>query len=74
MVTSSPAITVYQQGQYALSSGVSLFGISIVRSISHFFGQPKTIWLTKYNFGIPKRNLVDQKNEKLTGQLVYQRD
>ena len=34
----------------------------------------KKIWSTKKIFGIPKKNLVDQKNEKLTGQLVYQRD
>ena len=34
----------------------------------------KEIWSTKKIFGIPKNNLVDQKNEKLTGQLVYQRD
>ena len=60
---------------------VSLFGIPIVWSISHFFGWPKKIWSTKKNFGIakkkfgiPKKNLVDQKNEKLTGKMVYQRD
>ena len=34
----------------------------------------KKIWSNKKIFGIPKKNLVDQKNEKLTGQLVYQRD
>ena len=39
------------------------------------FGRSKKkIWSTKKIFSIPKKNLVDQKNEKLTGQLVYQRD
>ena len=49
---------------------VSLFGIPIVQSISHFFGRPKKIWLTtknfgiaKKNFGIPKRDLVDRKKK-----------
>ena len=35
---------------------VSLFGIPIVRSISHFFCRPKKNWLTKKNFGIAKKN------------------
>ena len=34
----------------------------------------KEIWSTKKIFSIPKKNLVDQKNVKLTGQLVYQRE
>ena len=65
---------------------VSLFGIPIVQSISHFFGwlkwnlvYQKEIWSTKKEIWwtqkiYHKKNLVDQKNEKLTGQLVYQRD
>ena len=28
---------------------------------SHFFSRPKKNWLTKKKFGIPKRNLADQK-------------
>ena len=40
---------------------VSLFGIPIIRSISNFFGRLK-------------KNLVEQKNEKLKGQMVYQKD
>ena len=31
-------------------------------------------WSTKFIFGQPKKKLVDQKNVKLTGQLVDQRD
>ena len=51
------------------------------------FGIPKKNWSTNKKIGRPKKylvyqkniwytkkNLVDQKNEKLTGQLVYQRD
>ena len=34
----------------------------------------KRIWTTRKIFAIPKKNLVDQTNEKLTRQLVYQRD
>ena len=50
--------TTFQCGRYL--SGVhvllvSLFGIPIVWSISHFFGRPKKIWLTK------KKILVYQK-------------
>ena len=45
---------------FSLTSGVhvllvSLFGIPIVQSISHFFGRPKKIWLTKKNVGIAKK-------------------
>ena len=66
---------------------VSLFGIPIVWSISDFlvdqkkFGIPKrnlvdqkNIWYTKKNLVYHKKYLVDQKNEKLTRKLVYQRD
>ena len=33
-----------------------------------------SFWYTKYFFGRPNFFVVDQKNEKLTGQLVHQRD
>ena len=43
-----------------------------------FFWSTKSFfWSTNFFFGIPIFSpffLVDQKNEKLTGQLVYQRD
>ena len=46
---------------------VSLFGIPIVRSISHFFGRPKKIllnqkkiWYTKKKFGQPKKWEIDR--------------
>ena len=35
-------------------------------SLWTFFGQALIFWYTKKKFGIPKRNLVDQKNQRLT--------
>ena len=73
-------LLVYCSGVHVLL--VSLFGIPIVRSISHFFGHPKKnlvdqkkIFLsTRKKFGWKKKFGIPKKNEKLTGQLVYQRD
>ena len=88
-------ILIYQnscKGLFTNNSGVNvllviLFGIPIVRSISHFLVDQKTIWSTKKKlvcqkkiwhtkkkFGQPKKEFGRQKNETLTGQLVYQRD
>ena len=61
---------------------VSLFGIPIVQSISHFFGRPKKalvdqkkvwyrkkkIWYTKMKFGRPKKKFGRPKK-----YLVYQK-
>ena len=50
---------------------VSLFGIPIVWSISHFFGWPNFFWYTKYFFfGIPNIFLVDQ-NFFLVDQISF---
>ena len=67
--------------------GQSLWYTNCPVNFSFFLVDQKKIWSTKKTIGTPKRNMVDQKNiwytkkkfsdqknEKWTGQLVYQRD